>query len=244
MSTKPRTRNISVKSAGRTPVTPSKTVYSLMVRIDWTTAKTVTITALEDFDMPAHTIDTRTGLVATDKTGKVTGNVSVKVLAGTTLHFVRSSFDGLYYVGRMSHEVATCTCGHYQNRHECKHQDQILVAHQAKTSRVRREIAAEFTHAATAIETPAEAPTLTIEGDDAEEVMMDEEDIYEAWRVAEEQAIVPQVSSNCPVDFAAMTLDERRAFHRLAGKQQKARDRERVAVYRQQAQVLRQAQAV
>jgi len=107
----------------------SKSNQSLMVKIDWTTAPVVKMTANKDFKLEAITMDTyRREIVATP---------SVKVLAGTELYFVKSSIDGFYYIARVSAHVS-CTCPMHNARHACKHQE--LVTQFAAQPRIRQVI--------------------------------------------------------------------------------------------------------
>jgi hypothetical protein len=134
---KTRTQNTSIKktSIGRTPVTPSSEVCALVVRIGWTDAPVVTITARKQFDLSAVTIDTRNG-------ARVSTEIIVRVPVDTVVYFVKSSFPGFYYISHVNASgVATCTCGHYQNLKNCKHQPLAEGLYQAKVQRVTAALA-------------------------------------------------------------------------------------------------------
>jgi hypothetical protein len=81
-----------------------------MVKIDWTDAQVVKITARRDFTMSGVTMDT--------KNRTIVGACEVTVLEGTELHFAKSSMDGWYYVVR----GAACTCPAHK---ACKHQTRV-----------------------------------------------------------------------------------------------------------------------
>src|SRR5258708_4491866 len=77
---------------------PSKSLEALMVRIDWTDAKTVRIEARKDFTLAASTVR----VLHNEYT--VLADAPVHISAGQVLYFVQSDgFPGFYFV-LMYHE--------------------------------------------------------------------------------------------------------------------------------------------
>ncbi len=152
-ATKQRTTQ-SKRTLKKTDIGPSKSVLALMIAIDWTSAQVVTITAKKAIKLQALSVST--------KTGEVIEQPVVAIPAGRTLHFVRAS-SGLYYIGQVSPAgVVGCSCPHRVHKGECKHQEAILAAHNAKARRAIEREASEFAVAVLptdAPEVPATCPT-------------------------------------------------------------------------------------
>lgn len=115
---------------------PSSEQQALMVRIDWTTAQVVTITARNDFRMPTVTMWVR-------KNGyKIISKQDIPVHTGTTFYFVASQEQGWYYLlmWSESRQQYACTCPSGRIRHTCKHQH-ILADHLEGEDQVVKEVA-------------------------------------------------------------------------------------------------------
>jgi hypothetical protein len=111
-------------SATKEHSTTSKPCEALMYRIDGLSGSVITITARQDFVLQAKTVDTKTRTIMAD--------APVKVVAGTVLHFAESSLPGWYYVGRVEHGKAACSC---PARKPCKHMPLIMAAYEALMTR-------------------------------------------------------------------------------------------------------------
>jgi hypothetical protein len=104
---------------------PSKSLEALMVRIDWTDAKTVRIEARQDFTMAASTVRILHGEYT------VLADAPVNVQAGQVIYFVKSdSFENYYYVLLYieSRSAFTCSCPQSFHFHrQCQHQQHAMV---------------------------------------------------------------------------------------------------------------------
>jgi NaMN:DMB phosphoribosyltransferase len=100
---------------------------ALMIRIDYTSGPTITMTAKKDLTLAAKTVDINTREIVSD--------APVNVAAGTVLYFVESSLPGWYYIGRVEHNRASCSC---PARKPCKHMAVIMAQYTAKIA--RREV--------------------------------------------------------------------------------------------------------
>src|SRR6266567_8919342 len=108
----------------RTNIGHSKSVEALMVRIDWTDAKVVRISANKDFTLQGATVKVLRGEYA------VLTDAPVHVKAGQVLYFCESDgFPGWYYV--LTYQEArfafTCTCPkNYHFHKQCDHEYHAL----------------------------------------------------------------------------------------------------------------------
>lgn len=177
MSTATKPRNLKVTDIG-----PSKTVFSLMVRVQHTTAPTILIKAKNYFKLNCETVDSRTH--------KTVEKTYAKMLPGEVVVLVASKFTELYYVCVTTTSYASCTCGHYQNKKWCNHQIQAMATNYLRSERLNKKIAAEFVNASAAIEEIAPL------AEECEE-LLDEDSKLEKW--TEQELNVPVVSPECPV---------------------------------------------
>lgn len=105
----------SKRGLKRTYIGTSSAVTGRMVRVTWTDASVVKMTARKEFQMTLSLVSKIQSHYRVESRQE-----TITVPMGATMHLVRSGFEDYYYIVVLANDACTCAAGRVKQM--CKHQ--------------------------------------------------------------------------------------------------------------------------